>query len=272
MTPTNRDLRRNIIMPKYSEQNLKLAAEFRTEIHKEALARVKTVYPDADHVIDNYSVDAYLPEVWDYPGIWYTAVGTPPGAGSKENLTETIIRQTLEYYRNMGIAPSDDAFYRIIAEYPDIVCRYCLVNQEDQCAKANNVFPYRGIDSHRFALECAARELSRNGRKMSHDTKAAKYRKLKSAALFAPACSDNWLNYRKAFLYPLHGNLYTDNDFERLNAILFPGGTESLVVYRWMTDRSKSSDEGTEWCGALCLTVYDRTLERFVIIITLATD
>ena len=259
-------------MPNYSEQELKLAAKFRTEIHEKALASVKVVYPNADHVVDNYPVDAYFDEVWDYPGKWYTAVGTPPGAGSREDLTETIIRQTLEYYRNTGIAPSDKEFYRVIAEYPDIVCRYCLVNAGNEFAKEKNIFPYRGVDSHRFALECAAHEFSRDNRKMSYDTKTAKCRKLKSAALFAPTGSDNWLNYRKAFLYPPHGNSYTDSDFERLNTVLFPGGTESLEVYRWMADQSELSNECNERWGALCLTVYDRTLERFVIIMTSSMD
>ena len=61
----------------YSEQDLKYAAEFREEIHKEALAKVKAVYPDADHVVDGYPADAYFQRVWDYPGTWYMVVGTP---------------------------------------------------------------------------------------------------------------------------------------------------------------------------------------------------
>ena len=58
--PLIRELQRNILMPKYSEQDLKYAADFRDEIHKEALTRVKAVYPDADHVIDDYPADAYF--------------------------------------------------------------------------------------------------------------------------------------------------------------------------------------------------------------------
>lgn len=97
-------------MTKYSEQDLKYAAEFREEIHEEALARVKAVFPDADHVVDEYPADAYFQEVWDYPGQWYTVVGTPPGTGGKKDLTETVVRQTLEYYRNKGTARSDEFF------------------------------------------------------------------------------------------------------------------------------------------------------------------
>ena len=259
-------------MPEYSEQDLKYATELREEIHRNALARVKEVYPDADHVVDEYPADAYFQEVWDYPGQWYTVVGTPPGTGGKKDLTETIIRQTLEYYRNAGAVYTNKTFNRLIAEYPDIVCDYCLVNSYDQNANTLGVFPYLGVDSHRLALECAFRELSEGGDKWSYDTKAAKCRKLKSTALFAPTGGDNWLNYRKAFLCPPHGNSYTDRDFERVNDVLFPGGTECLEVYRWTTDWSEYFDEGHEWWGALCLTVYDKSLDRFVVIMASATD
>ena len=88
----------------YSEQDLKYAAEFREEIHKEALAKVRAVYPCADHVVDRYPADAYFQEVWDYPGKWYTVVAIPPGAGSRKALIETIVRDTLEHYRNTGTA------------------------------------------------------------------------------------------------------------------------------------------------------------------------
>ena len=256
----------------YSEQDLKHAAEFREEIHREALAKVRAVYPDADHVIDRYPADAYFQEVWDYPGKWYTVVGTPPGAGSRKDLVGTIVRETLDHFRNMGAAFTDDVFYRLIAEYPDIVCDYCLLNADNQNAKKNGVFPFRGGDSHRLALACAARKLFEDGEEWTYDIKGAKCRKLSGKALFAPVDSDRWLNYRKAFLCPPHGNSYTDADFERVNAVLFPGGTDELEIYRWSTDWSAYFDEGNEWWGSLCLTVYDKSLDRFVVIMASATD
>ena len=256
-------------MPEYSEQDLKHATELREEIHGCALARVRAVYPDADHVVDEYPPEAYFQKVWDYPGQWYTVAGTPPGTGGKKDLTETIVRQTLEYYRKKGSVRSYSEFYRLIAEYPDTVCDYFLVNPDDQSANASDVFPYRGVDSHRLALECAFRERVGN---RSCDTKKARGRKLKSAALFAPEGSDDRLNYRKAFLCPPHGNSYTDRDFERVNAALFPGGAGCLEAFRWTTDWSDYFDWGHGLRSALCLTVYDRVLERFVIITASATD
>ncbi len=259
-------------MSMYSEQDLKHAAEFRHEIHKEALERVRSVFPDADHVVDRYEPEDYFQEVWDYPGKWYTMVGTPPGAGSRKSLIGTIVRETLDYYRNTGSSYTDDAFYRLMAEYPDVVCDYCLINAANRYAGVLNVFPYRGVDSHRLALECAARELFADGREWTFDMNGARCRKLSSKALFAPINADEWLNYRKAFLCPPYGHSYTDEDFDRVNAVLFPGGTEGLEVYRWTTDWSEYFDEGHEWWGALCLTVYDKTLDRFVVIMASATN
>ena len=61
-------------------------------------------------------------------------------------------------------------------------------------------------------------------------------------------------------------------DFDRLNAALFPEGTEGLEVYEWTTDWSEYFDEGREWWGTLCLTVYDKGMDRFVVILASATD
>ncbi len=256
----------------YSEDDLKKAAALRDEIHREALAKVKAVFPNAKEVIDKYPADAYFDKVWDYPGQWYTVISTPPGTGSRKNLVDIIVRETLDYYRNTGAAYKDDEFYRLLTEYPDIVCDYCLINGENKNAKETGVFPYRGADSHRLALACAAREIFDDGKEWSYDIKGAKCKRLSGKALFAPVNSDEWLNYRKAFLCPPHENFYTDSDFERVNAVLFPGGTDELEVYRWTTDWSEYFDEGHEWWGALCLTVYDKTLDRFVVIMASATD
>ena len=198
-------------------------------------------------------------------------VGTPPGTGGRKDLTESIVRKTLEFYRDSGAVFTNEAFYRLLGEYPDIVCDYRFINSEDRNVK-ESVFPYRGADSHRLALECAADDLIGDGKRLSFDTKNAKCGKLKSKALFAPANSDDRSNYRRAFLSPVNGKSYSDRDFDRVNAVLFPGGSECLEVYRWTGGRSDHSGEFQEGRGALCLTVYDRTLERFVVITAPATD
>ena len=74
-------------MEKYSEQDLRYAAEFRDEIHREALAEVRKVYPEVDAVIDRYPVESYFQEHWDYPGKWYTIVAVPGDCGGRWSTT-----------------------------------------------------------------------------------------------------------------------------------------------------------------------------------------
>ena len=96
--------------------------------------------------------------------------------------------------------------------------------------------------------------------------------KIPTQALFASADGNDELNYRTAFLNPPHENNYTDEDFDKINKCLFPNGTDCLEVFKWSTDWSDYFDDGHEWWGTLCLTVYDKSLDRFVIILASATD
>ena len=70
-------------MAEYSKRELEHAADFRKQIHAEALEKVKAVRPDIRSVVDRYPVEAYFQQVWDYPGKWYTAVAVPEEAGSR---------------------------------------------------------------------------------------------------------------------------------------------------------------------------------------------
>lgn len=78
-----------------SDADLAHAAEFREQIHAEALAIVRRVRPETAEVADPYPVEAYFQRHWDYPGAWYTIVAIPGSAGSREALLDTIVRETL---------------------------------------------------------------------------------------------------------------------------------------------------------------------------------
>ena len=267
-------------MPKYSEQDLKLAAEFREEIHREALAIVRKTLPCVTEVIDRHPVEDYFQEHWDYPGMWYTVVAVPYGYKSRKALVDRIVRDTLdgkapekesadkkdsrdETAEQVAERPSDepdaDPFYSLIEEYPDLSVDYRIVKNE----------PYTGYGSHRQALKTAYRRL---GGKWSGDPDRAEGRMIASETMFSSDYKDGKLNYRKAFLYPPHQSGCNGKDFAHVNAVLFPNGTEDLEVYEWSTDWSDYFDDGHEWWGALCLTVYDRSLDRFVVITASATD
>ncbi|MBQ9467610.1 MAG: hypothetical protein IJU52_01215 [Clostridia bacterium] len=159
----------------------------------------------------------------------------------------------------------DDPAYGVIGEYPDRAVEYCLVRNERTAS---------GQNAHRLALIQASRALFFDGGKQIWygDCGAAKGKKIAADAFFAAANEKRGSNYRGAFLYPPHGGWFRNADFDRVNAALFPNGTDGLEIYEWTTDWSDFFDDGHEWWGALCFTVYDRTLDRFAVIMASATD
>ena len=159
----------------------------------------------------------------------------------------------------------DDPAYGVIDEYPDRALEFCLVK---------NGHIAKGKNAHRYALASACRELFFDGKERiwSYDCGAAEGKQIDAGALFAAAKDARGSTYRGAFLYPPYGVRYSEEDFDRVNAALFPEGSGGLEVYEWNTDWSEFFDEGHEWWGALCFTVYDKSLDRFVVIMASATD
>ena len=166
-----------------------------------------------------------------------------------------------------GLVPPDaDAVYALIAEYPDCVVDYCVVKPDA---------PYSGYASHRAALKTAWQThfaADEDGETWQGNPTLATGKPITVDEFLSSDYRDGELNYRKAFLYPPHENGYTGMDFVRVNNALFPNGTDALEVYRWSTDWSEYFDEGREWWGTLCISVYDKTMDRFVIIMASATD
>ncbi len=262
-------------MPKYSEQDLKYAAELREEIHNEALRIVRRTRPDVTEAVDRHPVEDYFQESWEYPGRWYTVVAIPYGYKNRKAFVDTIVRDTLSAAARednaraagshdadiAGDAPKTDGdpFYALLEKYTGVVVDYRIV----KCER------YSGYESHRKALKTAFAEL---GGEWNGDPGKAEGRMIDAAEMFSSDCRRGKLNYRKAFLYPPHNSGCTGKDFERVNAALFPNGTDGLEVYEWDTDWSDYFDDGNEWWGTLCLTVYDKTLDRFAVIMASATD
>ncbi len=261
-------------MEQHSKQDLRYAAELRDEIHREALAIVRKTWSHATEVIDRHPVEDYFQEHWDYPGKWYTIVAIPHGFSSRKALIDAIVRDTLAHYRAPeesqtrkngeklldATTQPDDPFYGLLSEYPACVIDYCIIT---------------GVNGHRAALERALQTLPADDAESEgwqHDVRLASEERIDAGALFAPLPQNGALNYRKAFLDPPYGSGYTDADFDRVNAALFPNGTDGLEVYAWSTDWSDYFDDGHEWWGALCLTVYDKSLDRFAVILASATD
>ena len=78
--------------------------------------------------------------------------------------------------------------------------------------------------------------------------------------------------YWYALMEPVHGRRNRPEDFKKVNDVLFPNGMEALDIYEWTTDWSDFFDAGHEWYGACCWSVYDKTKNRYVVMLVSATD
>ena len=82
----------------YSEKDLKDAEEFRANIHREALEKIRKIEPAIESVIDHNSIYDYFSYRWDYPGEWYLMVSIPEKFKSRDELVYSIITDTIDYY------------------------------------------------------------------------------------------------------------------------------------------------------------------------------
>ena len=182
------------------------------------------------------------------------------------NLKEKSFDSKKINIRTTGAVIENDFFYDIYREYPDSVIDYCLIKNNES---------YSGYESHRGTLATACGKLfyDIDGEiEWQYDFEKAEAKKIDAEELFAYETKNGKLSYREAFFNPPYPNSYKNEDFERLNNALFPNGSEELEIYEWTTDWSEYFDDGHEWWGTLCYTVYDKTLDRFAVILASATD
>ena len=78
--------------------------------------------------------------------------------------------------------------------------------------------------------------------------------------------------YWYAFWETPHASGYGPDEFRKVNSVLFPAGTDELEVYEWTTDWSNYFEDGHEWWGAACWSVYDKHMNRYVVIMAATTD
>ena len=78
--------------------------------------------------------------------------------------------------------------------------------------------------------------------------------------------------YWYALMEPVQGRRNKPEDFRKVNEVLFPNGTDALDIYEWTTDWSDFFDAGHEWYGACCWSVYDKTRNRYAVMLVSATD
>jgi len=180
-----------------------------------------------------------------------------------------------------------DPFYKLIKDYKRCIIDYCLMEDDT---------PYQGYQSHKDAVLFAMHKvIERNidfQLAWNFDIERARAERINTdSLLYAPkrigkdSCGNpqydckmpdtiggEQIPYWYAFWNPPHGTGYGPKEFDTVNAVLFPLGTESLEVYEWTTDWSDYFDAGHEWWGTACWSVYDNRLNRFVVILASTTD
>ena len=78
--------------------------------------------------------------------------------------------------------------------------------------------------------------------------------------------------YWYAVMEPVHGKNIKPEDFIKVNEVLFPYGMDKLEIFEWTTDWSEFFDDGHEWYGACCWSIYDKVMDRYVVMLVSATD
>lgn len=179
----------------------------------------------------------------------------------------------------------NDPFYELIKEYKGCIIDYCLIEDDT---------PHQGYRSHKDAILFAMckvieryiayqlqaeidyykdtpGEIEEEPFPWSMDIGRAKAERIDSVSFLQEGRTDS-TTYRYAFLNTPHKTGYGEDDYDKINSVLFPGGAETLEVYEWTTDWSNYFDAGHEWWGAACWSIYDRSLDRYVVIMASTTD
>ncbi len=196
----------------------------------------------------------------------------------------------------------NDPFYEMIKEYDDLVIEYCLIEDD---------IPDQGYRSHKDAVLFALlKAIERNIDEQlksevmylekvhdepypwSLDISKAKAHRIDAETLFHvpqilrtdrlgqrlydcpwpdPGKGEQ-IPYWYAFWEPPFTTEYGPDEFRKVNSALFPQGTDELEIYEWTTDWTSYFDAGHEWWGTACWSVYDKRMNRFVVIMADATD
>jgi len=196
----------------------------------------------------------------------------------------------------------NDPFYEFIGTYDRCIIDYCLIEDET---------PYQGYRSHKDAvlfamlkvieryidtqLKSEIRDCGKAreepfpwnldiGKAKAHPIDPAEFlhvpeiRRINRAGhrfydcVLPDPLKGEQIPYWYAFSEPPHGTRYGPDEFRGVNAVLFPKGTDELEVYEWTTDWSNYFEDGHEWWGTACWSIYDRRMNRYAVILAEATD
>ncbi len=161
----------------------------------------------------------------------------------------------------------EDTFYKEYKKYNRCVLDYFIIKSDK---------------NHQEVLLYAISKIKEQDKDISIEKDKMNCHKMSSSELFQlpqnyekERCNQN-NGYKRPYWYlfldPPHSTNYTLEDFIKLNNILFPKGKEHLEIYDWNVDWSNYFDDGKEWWGAAAISIYDRLLDRYIIIFASSTD
>ncbi|MBO4312275.1 MAG: hypothetical protein J5828_04690 [Desulfovibrionaceae bacterium] len=196
----------------------------------------------------------------------------------------------------------DDPFYETIRNYDRCIIDYCLIKDDT---------PHQGKRSHKEAvlfamLKVIERDIDtelkaeiKYCRKIEDEPfpwyldigKAQAHQINASTLLHIPeilrtnrvgqrfydcglpdSLKGEQIPYWYAFWETPHTSGYGPDEFRIVNSVLFPEGTDKLEIYEWSTDWSNYFDDGHEWWGTACWSVYDKRMDRYIVIMASTTD
>lgn len=180
-----------------------------------------------------------------------------------------------------------DKFYTVLKQrYDELLLDYVLLSFEEEYAEDR---------THREAVKAAINVLSnrvRVGNSLNHPQFYIDEEKMECTECnvldFFYEDNNGWIitseytgyrqtpkhmNYWLAFSQPPYGVPYTKEDFRKLNSLLFPEYCRNdLIIYSWNDDFSNYFDDGKEWWGTALWSIYDKNMQRFVVIGASLTD
>ena len=160
----------------------------------------------------------------------------------------------------------NDPFNKLIEEYDRCVIDYCLMEDDT---------PYQGYPSHKDAIQFAMQKVIERDTETQIEVELLRTDRVGRRFYdceFPDPLKGEQIPYWYAFLEPPHTSGYGPDDFRKVNSVLFPKGVDQLEIYEWTTDWSDYFDDGHEWWGTACWSIYDKRMNRYVVIMAEATD
>ncbi|MDE6221624.1 MAG: hypothetical protein K2G51_14590 [Lachnospiraceae bacterium] len=174
---------------------------------------------------------------------------------------------------------NDPIYKKLETDYEELLLDYILLEQDGE---------YMGKESHREAVITAITCLGTRERVGNYYDRGAftlepdqmRCETIDVSDFFFEGSNGYWLpieeipfkepadkmNYWLAFFNPPYPIPYTVEDFRKINHMLFPVSQKDLEIYSWNDDFSDYFDIGKDWWGTAMWSVYDKAMQRYVII------